>query len=184
MTHLFRSRQMVYMLSASLILLLFVLLFSFIFLIPAGKQYREDRIEYRKSSLELNEVQSFYEGKLSNYKELQSKNMHIVNAFDNSFDKKRFVKQNSTFFNSISLGNVIENSSDKFVEVYEVNATSSVSSPINFYEFVETLNKGEIIAELNFPVNMKREGDFIRTDFKMKVYKVKELNSSAHLISE
>ena len=178
MSHLFRSRQMVYMLSASLVLLLFVLLFSFLFLIPAGKDYRKNKIEYRKTSLELNEIQNFYEERLGKYKDLQSQNSHIVNAFDSTFDSKRFSIQNKSFFTSLEVGSISKSVVDDFLDVYEVNASSSVSSPTNFYDFVEALNKGETIVKLNFPVSMKRVGEGIQTDFNMKIYRIREMNKS------
>jgi len=183
MSHLLRSRQMVYMLSASLILLLFVLLFSFIFLIPAGKDYRKNKIEYRKTSLELNEVQNFYETRLSTYKDLQSQNIHVINAFDNTFDSKRFSAQSKSFFSSLSVSNPSKATVDGFLDVYEINSSSLISSPTNFYEFIEALNKGESIVELNFPVSMKRVDGGVQTDFCMKVYRIRELNKSK-IISE
>jgi len=183
MSHLLRSRQMVYMLSASLILLLFVLLFSFLLLIPAGKDYRKNKIEYRKTSLELNEVQNFYETRLSTYKELQSQNIHIINAFDNTFDSKRFLAQSKSFFSSLSVSDATKTAVDGFLDVYEVNSTSLISSPTNFYEFVESLNRAESIVELNFPISMKIVDGGIQTDFCMKVYRIRELNKSK-IVSE
>ena len=183
MSHLFRSRQIVYMLSASLVLLVFVLIFSFIFLIPAGKDYRKNKIEYRKTSLELNEVQNFYQTRLTTYKELQSENIHVINAFDNLFDSKRFSAQNKSYFSSLTVGGKSKPTVDDFLDVYEVNSSSVITSPTNFYEFVEALNKGESIVELNFPVSMKRVDGGVKTDFRMKVYRVKELNKS-EVVSE
>jgi len=183
MSHLLRSRQMLYMLSASFILLIFVILFSFVLLIPAGKDFRKNKIEYRKTSLELNEVQNFYETRLLTYKDLQAQNMHVINAFDNIFESKRFSAQSKSFFSSLSVSETSKATIDGFLDVYEVNSTSLISSPTNFYEFIEALNKGESIVELNFPVSMKRVEGGVKTDFSMKVYRVRELNKSK-IISE
>ena len=64
------SRQSVYLLSLSLSLLIFVLLFSFLVLIPKGKEYREQRSELNKNRAEFGRYQDFSDMTLEKLKQL------------------------------------------------------------------------------------------------------------------
>jgi len=80
------SRQNIYLLSLSIFLLIFVLLFSFLVLIPKGKEYRESRGELRNHSRELKRYKNFNDSTLQKLQELQSENRHIITSLDTSFN--------------------------------------------------------------------------------------------------
>ena len=63
--------------------------------------------------------------------------------------------------------------------VYEVNTTSEITSPKNFYNFLEAVNKSDWIVGVNFPITFKRDGEIISSSFTMKVYENnQELNTT------
>ncbi len=164
------SRQTVYLLSLSIFLLLFVLLFSFLVLIPEGKEYRERRSELNKQRAQLQRYEEFSDTTLQKLKQLQADNRHTITAFDSSFNAHRFVKQHRPFFTSLELSKKqVKENEDDFL-VYEVNTTSSINSPQSFYEFLDAINKGDWIIGINFPINFKRDAELISSSFTMKVY--------------
>ena len=169
------SRQSIYLLSLSISLLLFVLVFSFFVLIPEGKEYREQRGELSKQRAELRRYEDFGNSTLQKLKELQADNRHTITAFDTSFNALRFEKLHRPYFTSLKLSKKekIENE-DEFL-VYEVNTTSSINSPQSFYEFLDAVNKSDWIVGINFPINFKRDAEMISSSFTMKVYNTQKV---------
>ncbi|MFT7004546.1 MAG: hypothetical protein ACJAWW_001909 [Sulfurimonas sp.] len=171
------SRQSVHLLFLSILLLVFVLLFSFIVLIPEGKNYREQRTEVNKDRAELNRYKDFCASTLEKLKQLQSDNSHIITAFENTFNPDKFEKQHSSYFTSLKLvQKKAFEQEDDFV-VYEVNTTSSINSPQSFYDFLDAVNKGDWVIGVNFPINFKRDHEMISSSFTMKVYTTKKLSA-------
>ena len=164
------SRQHIYLLSLLTFLLVFVLLFSFALLIPQGKEYRKDRIEFKKEAKELRRYQSFHNEVEARLKELQRANRHIITAFDATFDQYRFQKQHRDYFSSLKLSQLLKVSDDDEFIAYEVNTTSEISSPKSFYDFLDAVNKSDWIISVEFPINFKREGEMIKSSFTMKVF--------------
>ena len=168
------SRHYLYILLSSLFLFLFVLLFAFLVLIPKGKEYRQERLELKKSSVKLQQYQDFHDRVYKKLKDLQSKNRHIITAFENRFDATRFQKENKSYFASLKLSKVVNGADEAGFSVYEVNTTSHIASPANFYNFLDALNKSDWIIGVNFPITFQRDGEMIRSSFRMKVYANKE----------
>ena len=174
------SRQHIYLIATSLFLLIFVLLFSFGVLIPAGKEYRLTRIDLKKVSKELHEYENFHNETYDTLKTLQGKNRRIITAFAKTFNPKRFEKQNKIYFSKLSVSAIDFAGVQKEFATYEVNTTSQISSPASFYNFLDGVNKSDWIIAINFPIHFKRDGELIKSTFTMKVYcNNKETNSTA-----
>ncbi|WP_324171294.1 hypothetical protein [Sulfurimonas sp.] len=172
------SRQSIYLLVFSVCLLIFVLLFSFLVLIPEGKEYRLQRGKLNKLKLELRKYENFNDVVLQKLKQLQSDNSHTITAFDTYFSPLKFQKQHSTYFTSLELSKQKKVQDEDEFTVYEVNTTSFVDSPQSFYEFLDAVNKGDWIIGINFPINFKRETKMIRSSFTMKVYNTQKISKS------
>ena len=164
------SRHQIYILLLSLFLFLFVLIFSFGVLIPKGKEYRVKRVEMKKASKEYSKYKTFYDETLQTFKELQSKNRNIIIAYERMFSPSRFEKQHKAEFVSLKIVKVARAKDYEGFSVYEVNTTSHISSPKNFYDFLDSLNKGDWIIGVNFPIKFRRDGEMIKSSFTMKVY--------------
>ncbi|MCD6432520.1 MAG: hypothetical protein J7L21_00620, partial [Sulfurimonas sp.] len=156
-----------------------VLFFSFLFLIPKGKEYRIQKSELRKENLKHKRYENFDSEIYETLKKLQADNRHIITAFDTSFNAKRFQKQHKSFFSSLTLSEKTDVAKENEFSLYEVNTTSQVNSPKSFYDFLDALNRSDWIIKVNFPINFKRDFELIRSSFTMRVYAVsKDLNSS------
>ncbi|MEA2111340.1 MAG: hypothetical protein U9P71_04765, partial [Campylobacterota bacterium] len=97
------SRQTIYLLILSVLLLIFVFLFSFLALIPQGKEYRIERLEMKKHQANEAQFSAWHDDVFEELKELQSSKKHIIAAYENGFDKERFIKINSIYFESLKL---------------------------------------------------------------------------------
>lgn len=166
------SRQNIYLLSLSVILFIFVLFFSFSILIPNGQEYRQQRGELLKESLELKRYEDFSDETLERLKKLQSENRHIITAFKTPFDPERFEKQYKNYFNSLTVTPKVKIGTEDEFAIYEVNTTSKINSPTVFYDFLDAVNKSDWIIGVNFPINFKREAEMISSSFTMKVYSI------------
>lgn len=166
------SRQNLFLILLLTILLGIVLIFSLYVLIPEGKEYRERKMELTKEYIELKRYQEFHDDTLAILKELQSKNKNIIEAFDNKFDVERFHKLHIVHFNSLEISEVKKTSQEEEFTIYEVNTTSHINSPTNFYDFLDSINKSNWIVGVNFPIHFQREGEMIRSSFTMQVHTI------------
>ncbi len=164
------SRQNLYLLILSVALLIFVLFFSFLVLIPQGKQYREKRVQIKKEEAELKVQKKYNEDTTNVLKELRSDNKHIISAFANTFETKRFKKLHDNYFSELVISKEPTESDKDGFSVYSVKAVSKINSPKTFYNFLDAINKTEWIISINFPINFKRDGEVISSSFTMKVY--------------
>lgn len=172
------TRQNIYLLAISILLLIFVLVFSFSVLIPKGKEYRIKRTELRKMNLETRRLNDFSYETLEILQKLQADNRNIITAFDTEFSPERFEKQYKVFFNSLKLSKKAKREDEDEFSVYEVNTTSAISSPKSFYNFLEAVNKSDWIVGVNFPIKFKRDGEIISSSFTMKAYSNKKDSNS------
>ncbi len=164
------SRQNLYLLVLSVVLLIFVLLFSFLVLIPEGKKYREKRNELKKEYAELKVYKDFNEETEEALRVLRNTNRHVIAGFANTFDAQRFKKLHSQYFSSLEVSKSLKKADEDGFSLYEVKTTSKINSPKAFYDFLEAVNKTEWIISVNFPIDFKREGESINSSFTMKVY--------------
>jgi len=164
------SRHQIYVMLLATFLFFVIIIFAFVLLIPEGKEYRVKRLELKKETKEYKRYKVFYDDTLATFKDLQSQNRHIITAFDRVFDPERFEKQHKKHFSSLTLSKLSRDKDEEGFAVYEVNTTSHINSPKNFYNFLDDLNKGDWIIGVNFPINFVRDGEMIKSSFTMKVY--------------
>lgn len=164
------NRQTLYVVILSLILLIAVILFSFFLLIPKGKEYRSLRLESKKEFQQLDVAQREHDQTQERLKELQGRNAHTIKAFNTSFNPDRFEKIYKKEFTDLYLTEVTTFETNGSFTVYEVNATSKITSPESFYNFIESVNKSRWIIGVNFPIHFERDGDKIRSSFTMRVH--------------
>ena len=164
------NRQTLYIIILSFVLLIAVILFSTFLLIPKGKEYRALRLDSKKEFFQLDLAQQDYDHTQERLKELQERNKHTIEAFNASFNPDKFEKLYKKEFTDLYLTEVTTFETNGSFTVYEVNATSKITSPESFYHFIESVNKSKWIIGVNFPIHFERDGDKIRSSFTMRVH--------------
>jgi len=164
------NRQTLYVVILSVILLIAVVLFSVFLLIPKGKEYRSLRLESKKEFQQLDLAQREHDHTQERLKELQERNEHTIKAFNTAFNPDKFEKLYKKEFTDLYLTEVTSFETNGSFSVYEVNATSKITSPESFYHFIESVNKSKWIIGVNFPIHFERDGDKIRSSFTMRVH--------------
>jgi hypothetical protein len=158
----------------SFILLCGVVGFSFLLLIPKGKEYRSLRLESKKEFQQLELAQNKFDNTENRLKEIQTQNAKTITAFNTHFNPDQFERLYKKEFSDLFLTEVTTFDSNGTFRVYEVNATSKITSPQSFYTFLENINKSKWIIGVNFPIHFERDGDKIRSSFTMRVHNSKE----------
>ncbi len=174
-------RHIVYTVVFTIVMIIFAIWFATDKLIPMGKEYRKNRVELKKEKVDLRRYEEFYSQTLQIYNNTKSKNRHIIEAFENKFDPQKFKAYYGKYFISLTLSPSKEFKRNEWYEVYEVNTTSKIKSPTNFYDFLEAINKSDWIIGVTFPIDFVREGELIHSSFKMQVYKkAHDTNATTH----
>jgi len=164
------NRQTLYIIILSVFLLIAVILFSTFLLIPKGKEYRSLRLDSKKEFQQFELTKQEHAHTEERLKELQERNAHTIKAFTTAFNPDKFEKLYKKEFTDLYLTEVTTFETNGSFTVYEVNATSKITSPESFYNFIESVNKSKWIIEVNFPIHFERDGDKIRSSFTMRVH--------------
>ncbi len=165
------NHRTLYLVLISLLLFTSIVIFSIFFLIPKGKEYRTLRLESKKEQQLIAREQLKYDKAQEKLKKLKSKNSHTMTAFSTAFDPKKFTKNNHKDFEDLYLTEIEMGDHNGSFKVYEVNATTKITSPQIFYQFLEKINTSDWIIAVNFPIYFEREGDRIKSSFTMKVHR-------------
>ncbi len=154
---------------AIFIVITLVLLLTLI--VPNIKEYRTARGQYNNASVHKIRVQSVLAERENDLKELQSKNRKVFEAFKHKFTQDEFIGFANNFFDKVTLKEVKQSDYKKEFKVYELNVTSSLKTPVNFYKFLEGLNHYQNMIQADFPIELISNGDIINSSFKIRVYK-------------
>ncbi len=164
------NRQTLTLVLFSMVLMVSVVAFSFLLLIPKGKEYRVLRLESKKEHQQLEAAQRTYDESRIRLEELEAQHAPMIKAFATPFNPDRFTRLYKKEFQNLYLTEITTFESNGTFKTYEVNATSKITSPQSFYTFLENINQSEWIIGVNFPIHFERDGDKIRSSFTMRVY--------------
>lgn len=164
------NRQALYLILFSLLLLGGVVVFSLAFLIPKGKEYRTMRLESKKEEQLIALAKERLSEEELKFSKLSSEHAATLKAFKTVFNPKQFTEENRHSFHDLYLSELEMAEHNRSFKIYEVNATTKITSPQIFYEFLEKINHSPWIIAVNFPIHFEREGEWIKSSFTMQVY--------------
>ena len=166
-----------------LVLILFYMIFLFILIfglvIPAIKSYKTESKNFYVTQNMFEEIKSEHESIYDKLKSLQYKNRKIVEIFEREWDEKVFLDKTNEFFLKTKLKLIDQNGSGKYFKVYELDATTQMRSPENFYRFMESLPLMPFAIEADFPLTFSSNGDLISGVFRIKVFNEKKDQKSS-----
>jgi len=144
-------------------------------ILPNVKQYRVYKSQYNTAVVHKLRVQNVLDGRIKELKKLQIQNKKVFDSFKHEFRKDEFISFANKFFNKVSLKEVKKSIYKKEFRVYELNVTSTLKTPINFYKFLDGLNHYQNIIQADFPIDLKSNGKTINSTFKIKVFGLRVL---------
>ncbi|MCX6061779.1 MAG: hypothetical protein NT103_05980 [Campylobacterales bacterium] len=163
-----------YLILLSLLLMVSIIAFSTFVLIPKGKEYRSLRLENKKEQAIMDTTREHYDVTEKKLQKLEEKNKETIKAYRAAFDPEKFTRLNRTQLQDLFLTELNVTDQNKSFKVYEVNATTKITSPEVFYHFLEKVNHSGWIIGVHFPVHFEREKDLIKLSFTMKVHHLSE----------
>jgi hypothetical protein len=162
-----------------LFLMVFIIVtFAFVFLliIPNVKEHRLLQADYKRVLLHKTRVENLFLEREAELSKLKAENAHAIKAFGHRFTQAEFTAYARTFFTNVTLVQVSKSDYKKEFVEYELNVTSTLKTPINFYNFLEGLNRYNNIVQADFPIHLESTKESISSTFKIKVY---DLNATA-----
>lgn len=168
-----RSLEKIDIMKLLIFLMVFIIItFSFVFLliIPNVKEHRVLQAEYKRVLVHKTRVENLFLEREAELSKLKAENVHIMGAFKHPFTQEEFIRYAGTFFNQVSLTEVTKSDYKKEFVEYELNVTSTLKTPTNFYNFLEGLNRYSSIVQADFPIHLESGKENISSTFKIKVY--------------
>ncbi len=168
-----RSLEKIDLMKLLLFLMAFIIItFSFVFLliIPNVKDHRVLQAEHKRVLVHKTRVENLFLERESELSKLKAENVHIIGAFKHPFTQEEFIRYAAKFFTQVSLVEVTKSDYKKEFVEYELNVTSTLKTPKNFYNFLEGLNQYSNIVQADFPIHLESNAQNISSTFKIKVY--------------
>jgi len=175
-----RSLEKIDIMKLLIFLMVFIVItFTFVFLliIPNVKEHRILQAEHKRVLVHKTRVENLFLEREAELSKLKAENVHIIGAFKHPFTQEEFIRYAGKFFAQVSLTEVTKGNYKKEFTEYELNVTSTLKTPINFYNFLEGLNRYDSIVQADFPINLESGKESISSTFKIKVY---DLNETQH----
>lgn len=149
-----------------------VIIFSIIFLIiiPNVKEHRSLQAEHKRVLVHKTRVENLYLEREAELTRLKTENAAVLLAFKHPFTQEEFLKYAGKFFTQVNLTQVTKTDYKKEFVEYELNVTSLLKTPTNFYNFLEGLNHYSSIVQADFPIHLESNQDRITSTFTIKVY--------------
>ena len=169
-----RSLEKIDLMKLLIFLMVFIVItfgLIFILIIPSVKEHRALKAEHKRVLVHKTRVENLYLERESELSKLKSDNAHSIKAFKHTFLKEEFLTYTRTFFSDVHLSEISKSDFQKEFTEYELNVTSSLKTPTNFYTFLEGLNRYSNIIQADFPIHLESNTkDNITSTFKIKVY--------------
>lgn len=161
--------DLVKLLLYSCIFVVVVLVMVFGYIVPNIREYKAAKSENLSRQVNLNRINQVLITKTSNLENLKNEHQKSLKGFANSFNQFKFISHANKFFTNVRLRELPAQKGENYLK-FELNVTSSMKEPQNFYDFLDSLNAYENIIKADFPISMKSNNDKINTSFNIKVY--------------
>lgn len=168
-----RSLEKIDIMKLLLFLMAFIVItFSIVFLmiIPNVKEHRTLQTEYKRVLVHKTRVENLYLEREAELSKLKVENDAVIKAFKHVFTQEEFITYARKFFAEVHLTQITKSEYKKEFVEYELNVTSTLKTPTNFYSFLEGLNRYSSIVQADFPIHLESGKESITSTFKLKVY--------------
>ena len=157
---------------------IFVLMFAAV--VPAVKDYKAIRKEYLAQKRHLEEVRERHDTVFERLKTVQARHRKVIEAFENRWNEKDFLRRAKGYFERLTLQPVETNASEGRYRIYEINARTGMKSPGSFYRFLDALPGMPYVIAADFPIAFRSVGgESIEGVFRIKVYEERQKKSAS-----
>lgn len=146
----------------------------FAIIVPNIKEYKKTKALYGRNELATMRIKNSLDAKESELQKIAQTNQKILDALITTFDEKKFITYANKYFSNVTLSKGTTQITPTGFTQYELNVSSSIQSPQNFYEFLQGLSSYESVIKADFPIKMVANKELIESSFNIKVYNLKE----------
>lgn len=174
MSNIDRSLEKIDLMKLLLFLIIFLVVtfgLIFVLIIPNIKEHRLLKAEHKRVLVHKTRVENLFLEREAELSKLKAENVHIIKAFKHPFMQEEFIEYAKTFFTDVHLVQIAAGEYKQEFKEYELNVTSALKTPKNFYTFLEGLNRYSNIVQADFPIHLESNTkESITSTFKIKVY--------------
>lgn len=149
-----------------------VMLFVFLVVIPSIKTFKTKKAEYLYQQKHKKELALQKEKLETELRSIEKKYADALSAFKNDFDEKSFLSEAGKYFQNIKLIPKSDKKSESGLQIYAFKADFDARTPVQFYKFVDALQKMDNVVKINFPVILDAKNNTIHLQFNMSVYRL------------
>jgi len=161
---------------------LFVL-FVFMFLLtlgimvaPSVKKFKKVKKEYYITKMKLDDSNTKVENMLIEYKKLYKENRKIIFSFKREFNKQNFINFAQKYMKIYNLKDLnVSNYKKDFIQKSFL-VTADLTTPVNFYKFVNATKNYKNVLRIHFPIVFKAKDGNIKLIYKLEYFQVKDKN--------
>jgi len=120
-------------------------------IIPNVKDHRVLQAEHKRVLVHKTRVENLFLERESELSKLKAENVHIIGAFKHPFTQEEFIRYAAKFFTQVSLVEVTKSDYKKEFVEYELNVTSTLKTPKNFYNVFRRAQSIQQYCSSRFP---------------------------------
>lgn len=155
-----------------MVFILIVLFMILVLIVPNIKEYRASKSVHNKAYVHKTRVENVLHDRQQEYDDLKQVNRRAILSFAHDFSDTNFIKYAEGFFDNVVLDKIEKREYKEEFTEYEIQVSSMLQTPVNFYNFLEGLNRYENIIQADFPIHMESNASNIDAKFRIKVYDI------------
>ena len=135
-----------------MILFLFILFISFA--IPSVNYFKSANAKHSEVKSRYELVKQDHDESLQLLRQLKSNNSKVIDAFANDFDEELFLRYMNTIFDEVKFQKSKAQEGDSYLH-YELQVSTSMQTPMRFYQFLNEVSNYSNILEAQFPIEFE-----------------------------
>ncbi len=151
------------------------LLILVVLIVPSAREYKKTKTSYLRQELATRQTEQILSQKEQHLQKIIKGNSKLLDALSARFDREDFIAYADKFFKNVKLSKAKNQKALDGYTIYELNVTSSLKTPSNFYNFLDGLESYKNVVKVGYPITMQAHGTNIKASFSLKVYRNDEL---------
>jgi hypothetical protein len=171
----YKSDYLIHILYISGITIPILLIFIFVFVVPFGKEFKEQKRDSKIVERELRKVERHFNLRKSKLLELEFDNKTLLKQLRTPKDIDIFLEENpfmakATLLNSSTI-------EEKYLDrvTYRIETKQLYTTLENFYDVIENNSNFGFRFQVDFPIKFEADRQKIKAFFSLNVYKLKNI---------
>jgi hypothetical protein len=171
----YESDYLIHILYISGITIPILLIFIFVFVVPFGKEFKEQKRDSKIVERELRKVERHFNLRKSKLLELEFDNKTLLKQLRTPKDIDIFLEENPFMAKATLLNS--STTEEKYLDrvTYRIETKQLYTTLENFYDVIENNSNFGFRFQVDFPIKFEAERQKIKAFFSLNVYKLKNI---------